>query len=144
MIVLIKVCFACFISSIGFGVIFNVKVKHLFCAGIIGALSGLTYQITYYCFCNEPIAYLFASIILSLCSEFFSKIYKCPALIFTACSLIPFVPGKYLYQMTAMLLIQNVNMFNLYFMKTLNTAISLVFGILITLTLIKTIKSHKK
>ena len=82
-----------FFSSLGFGILFNIKGKKLFYAGIGG---GLSWFISMYCESlgfNTTSSFFITSIIFSIYSEIMARILKTPVTTLIICALIPLVPG---------------------------------------------------
>ena len=86
-----------FFSSLGFGILFNIKGKKLFYAGIGG---GLSWFISMYCESlgfNTTSSFFITSIIFSIYSEIMARILKTPVTTLIICALIPLVPGGGMY-----------------------------------------------
>lgn len=86
-------CFYCFIISVGFGIIFNVKGKDIFFGGIGSGLGWLFYLICYRIFGSIVGGYFLATVAATLYSEYMAVYRKKPSTIFLIPSIIPFVPG---------------------------------------------------
>ena len=81
-----------FFSSLGFGIIFNIKGKNLFfsslCLGWFVYLFSSSFMST-----NESFNYFLAAIFIALFSEISARVLKAPVLVFLVCGIIPLVPG---------------------------------------------------
>lgn len=55
-ILFIKMGLSAFLASLGFGLLFNIKGKNLFLAGLVGGVGGVCYKISLYYGCNEILA----------------------------------------------------------------------------------------
>lgn len=86
-------CFYCFVISVGFCVIFNVKGKDTFYGGIGSAFGWFLYLICYRRFGSIVGGYFLATVATTLYSEFMAVFRKKPSTIFLIPSIIPFVPG---------------------------------------------------
>ncbi len=86
-------CFYCFIISVGFCVIFNVKGRDIYYGGVGSALGWLLYLICYRRFGSIVGGYFFATVATTLYSEYMAVYRKKPSTIFLIPSIIPFVPG---------------------------------------------------
>ena len=47
-ILFIKMGLSAFLASLGFGLLFNIKGKNLFLAGLVGGVGGVCYKISLY------------------------------------------------------------------------------------------------
>lgn len=86
-----------FIVSMGFGILFNVRDKNLFFAGLGGAIGWFFYLITMQNSNSAMLAIFVGSIAISVCAEIFSRVLKNPVTLFLICALIPLVPGSGMY-----------------------------------------------
>lgn len=89
--------FSAFLASLGFGVIFNVKGRHLLVAALCGGIGGFTYALALTFNTSETISLMIGSICLSLASELAARRMKSPVTTFLVCALIPLVPGGGMY-----------------------------------------------
>lgn len=86
-----------FIVSMGFGILFNVRDKNLFFAGLGGTIGWFFYMITMEHTSSAMLAIFIGSIAISACAEIFSRVLKNPVTLFLICALIPLVPGSGMY-----------------------------------------------
>ncbi|MDC4248958.1 MULTISPECIES: threonine/serine exporter family protein [Bacillota] len=83
-----------FFSSLGFGLLFNIKGKNLIFSSLCGCLGWFIYLFSSnFISKSENFNYFLASIFISLFSEVLTKILKSPLLVFLLCGIIPLVPG---------------------------------------------------
>ncbi len=87
------------LACAGFGVLFNVRGKSLYAAAFIGGIGGLVYELCLVEHWSNPMANFMAATVLSLLAEFFARKLKNTVTAFTACALIPLVPGGTAYEM---------------------------------------------
>lgn len=87
------------LASVGFGVLFNVRGKSLWLAGITGGVGGFVYELALIAGWPDSIANFAASIALCTLAEIFARYDHATVTTFTACALIPLVPGGTAYQM---------------------------------------------
>lgn len=87
------------LATLGFGVLFNVRSKQLYAAGFTGGLAGLVYRLCLYFNWTDPLSNFMAAIVLSICSEIFARLLKTTVSTYSACGLIPLVPGGTAYKM---------------------------------------------
>lgn len=87
------------LASIGFGVLFNVRGKSLYLAGLTGGIGGVIYKFCLGLGWQDPMANFAAAVTLSIFGEIFARRMKTTVTTFTACALIPLVPGGTAYEM---------------------------------------------
>ena len=118
-----------FTATVGFGVLFNIKGKKLYLAGIGGMLGGVIYS---FCKMNEfpeALSLFYAGVGFALYSEIFARICHTPVTTFIICALIPLVPGKGMYETG---------------LDTLIYAGALALGIILVSTLMRFFRHHQK
>lgn len=91
--------FFSYIATIAFAVLFNAPKKTLAPAGLIGAVGWAVYLFMRdFLGYSSPLSIFCATVVLSLMSELFARIYKQPVTVFTIPGIIPLVPGLPIYQ----------------------------------------------
>lgn len=85
------------LASLGFAVLFNIRGDKLISASLIGAIGGLTYYLVLEFDSSQTLALFIASVVISVLSEVFARLLKCPVTTFLICALIPLVPGGGMY-----------------------------------------------
>lgn len=86
-----------FISTLGFGILFNVRNNNLIFSAIGGALGWFFYSLLLKYNQSAMTAIFIASIVISIYSEIMSRVLKNPVTLFLICALIPLVPGSGMY-----------------------------------------------
>lgn len=86
-----------FISTVGFGIIFNVPKKELVRCGIVGTVSWMIYYSLYMHHMSVVIATGVAAFAVAIISQVFAIKYRVPVIIFIAGGIIPLVPGGVAY-----------------------------------------------
>lgn len=86
-----------FISTVGFGIIFNVPRKELIRCGMVGSVSWMIYYTLYIHQISVVIATGVASFAVAIISQIFAIKYRQPVIIFIAGGIIPLVPGGVAY-----------------------------------------------
>ena len=95
---LISICFS-YIATTAFAVLFNAPKKTLIPAGLIGAAGWAVYLLMRdYLNYSSPLSIFCGTVVLSLMSELFARIYKQPVTIFAIPGIVPLVPGLPIYQ----------------------------------------------
>lgn len=85
------------LASLGFALLFNIRGDKLVSAAMIGGFGGLAYYLSLDYYHSTVTALFIASIVISILSEIFARIQKCPVTTFLLCALIPLVPGGGMY-----------------------------------------------
>lgn len=135
--------FYAFISSLGFGILFNVRGKNLIIASIGGGFGWLFYTLTFNSLQSEIVALFVASIAISVYSEIFARVMKNPVTIFLICALIPLVPGGGMYRTTFEAVLGNINESIVQGIQTLFNAASIAVGIILVSTISKIMNKLK-
>lgn len=133
-----------FMATLGFGIVFNLKGKHLIFAALGGSLTWF-----FYIMCTDLsfsiIASLFAaSIFGGIYSEILARILKTPVTVFVICAIIPLVPGSGMYYTMLESIRGNVYGSLSSFLNTLSSAGAIAIGILLVSSIMKIINSIKK
>ncbi|GAB6170455.1 threonine/serine exporter family protein [Clostridium carnis] len=133
-----------FFSSLGFGILFNIKGKKLFFAALGG---GIGWFISLYCSklgLSTSASFFIASVVFSIYSEIFARVLKTPVTTLVICALIPLVPGGGMYYTMYEAVTGNI-------MKSLETGIttlanagSLAVGIIFVSTITRLFVSAKR
>lgn len=89
--------FYAFMSTLGFGIIFNVRGKNLFYASIAGGLGWFVYIELVRAGYSDVISLFLGTIALSIASEICARLFKNPVTVYLICALIPLVPGSGMY-----------------------------------------------
>ncbi len=89
--------FYAFLSSLGFGIIFNIRGKNLIIASVGGGLGWFTYLLSGRLQPSIVFSLFLASMVVSIYSEIMARIYKNPVTMFIICAIIPLVPGGGMY-----------------------------------------------
>ena len=88
-----------YIATTAFAVLFNAPRKTLIPAGLIGAAGWTVYLLMRdYLSYSSPLSIFCGTVVLSLMSELFARIYKQPVTIFAIPGIVPLVPGLPIYQ----------------------------------------------
>jgi len=139
------------ISTIGFAIIFKLRVKHI----PLAAIDGLIACVVYFCcleFISDDlfIANMLASFATAGFAEICARIGKAPATIFLLPGCIALVPGGSLYNAMRSLLIKDYDEFGAQLLTTGKVAIAIGGGIIAVsiiryfLNQIKCNKNNKK
>ena len=124
-------CIYSFLASYLFGIIFNIKGRKVFYAGLGGGISQTAYVLLSFVFVSEIAQYFYATIITAVYSEIIARIEKSPATIFLVPSIIPLVPGAMMYYSMEKCINGDISAFTNQLLKTLGVAGALAMGLLI-------------
>lgn len=133
-----------FFSSLGFGILFNIKGNKLFYAGIGG---GLSWFVSIYCETlglNTTSSFFIASIVFSIYSEIMARILKTPVTTLIICALIPLVPGGGMYYTMYEAINGNIMKSIELGMNTISSAGSLALGIIFVSSLTRLLMRAKR
>ncbi len=124
------------LGSLGFALIFRVRGKLLIFAFLGGLLSWGTYCIAGSFVNHEALQYLIATIILTLYSEAFARILRCPSTILLVTGWIPLIPGGSLYYSISALVQSDMALFVDRILHTFLLMIAMSAGMLIAMTIV--------
>ncbi len=85
-------------SSLCFGVLFQVRGRNLICAAVAGCVCWFSYGMTKHLMGAELVACFAAGAATTLYAEGFARILRAPAIVFLAVGIIPLVPGGGIYR----------------------------------------------
>ncbi len=119
------------ISTIGFAIIFRLRVKHIPLAALDGLVACVVYFVCLEFISDDLfIANMLASFAAAGCAEIFARIGKAPSTIFLLPGCIALVPGGTLYQAMRNLLIKDYDEFGAQLLITGKVAIAIGGGII--------------
>lgn len=95
------------ITTIGFGIMFNIRNRNLVHTGIAGGISWAIYLLGKNYNLSDGINYFLATLCLSLYSEIIARRLKTPVTTIIIAALIPLAPGGGIYYMMYNLLNKN-------------------------------------
>lgn len=130
-------CFYCFVISVGFCIIYNVRGKDMFYGGFGSALGWAFYLSCYERFGSIVGGYFLATIVTTLYSEFLAVHRKKPATIFLIPSIIPFVPGGFVFRAMSAWLNGDQNDLLVYGRYAITVAGAIALGIILGITIVR-------
>ncbi|WP_078411680.1 threonine/serine exporter family protein [Priestia abyssalis] len=86
-----------FISTAAFGILFNAPRESLLKCGFAGMVGWGIYMLLVTYHVDVVVATLIASVFVAVISQFFSKLYRTPIIVFNVGGIIPLVPGGLAY-----------------------------------------------
>ena len=120
--------FMSFFAAFGFGIIFNIKGKNLFFAGLNGMIGGIVYSLIKENG-NIFLAQFIASLVITLFSISLARLLKAPLTTFLIAALIPLVPGGGMYQTMLSIVNKDLDTALMTGLDTLGEACAIVMGI---------------
>lgn len=136
--------FYAFLSSLGFGILFNIRGKNLIIASLGGGLAWLTYLISGRLQPSIIFSLFLASMVGSIYCEIMARIYKNPVTMFIICTIIPLVPGGGMYYATLEAVKGNLNVALTKGVETLFSAGAIAVGIVFVSSISTVLKKIKK
>jgi len=129
--------FGAALGSLGFAILFNIRGDKLFTAAIIGGAGGLVYDLVLKLDYSVVVSLFFASVVISVLSEVFARVSKCPVTTFLVCALIPLVPGGGMYYTMLEIVQDNLNGALVRGIDTVAQACSIAVGCILVSSLMK-------
>jgi uncharacterized membrane protein YjjB (DUF3815 family) len=90
--------FFALVTTIGFGILFNIKGRKLYYCGLGGGLSWLVFLFCQKIGASTLLAIFVAASVSAAYGEILSRITRAPATTFVICAIIPLVPGLGMYK----------------------------------------------
>lgn len=136
--------FFAFMSTLAFGIMFNIRGKKLVIASLGGAITWFSYSIFTNLQSAEVTSLFAASVCGAVFSEIMARVIKTPVTTFIICAIIPLVPGSGMYYTMLEVIRGNTNKsLNLGF-ETLIKAGAIALGIIFVSTIAKILINLKK
>ena len=134
-IFLVGIC--SFLASFAFGIIFNIRSKRLLYAGFGGLLTGLTNLILNNYIKEDLIVYFIATIIGTIYAEILARFQKAPTTVYLYPTLVPLVPGTYIYYTMSLLVIKEYSQGTIMGFYALGIAGAEAIAVLISSSIIR-------
>lgn len=132
---MIKVIIGSFLTTVSFGILFNVRGKKVIYAGLIGICAGTTLYGVQKLGVNLIVAQFFAAFVLSGLAELFARKVKTPVTTFIVCALIPLVPGGGMYLAMKALMESDLEKSNQILMSVLAQSGAIALGMVVVSTI---------
>ena len=137
-------CLYSFIASLAFGIQFDIRFKHIAAAAIGGIISQLIFSVTELTESSELMGYFIASCAISLYAEILARRLKVPVNMYLVISIIPLVPGGYIYQAMITLIGGNTAEFMDRCANTFAIAGSIAMGVFAVSSLVRLVRTMAK
>ncbi len=121
-----------FIGTFFFGILFNMRGKHLLIASLGGFLSSLIFVVLGNFAISEPIIFFIVATLISFYAEVMARKLRTPATSIATVALIPLIPGSSLYHTMASAFEGDFELFLNKAVYTVKLAFALALGIIIT------------
>lgn len=133
-----------FITSLCFAIIYNIKGKNVFIAGMGGGISWFVYLIVHNLYNSNILSLFLGAIAASIYSEIMARLRKAPVTTFIICGIIPLVPGNGMYYTMYETILGNTTKATIYGIQTLGAAGSIAIAIAMVSSLSKLLFLKKK
>lgn len=114
--------FGVFVSIFAFSVYLETPKKHIFKAGLVGAIGGFVYLITFQISESDVAASFFSALAVAFVSHVFARVFKTPVTLFLVAGILPTVPGAGMYRTVHHILVKDEAMAAYYMIQTLEIA----------------------
>lgn len=118
-----------FFAILAFGIVQEIPKKHLWCAGIVGAVGWLAYLLSEASGKSVIVSTFLSVFCISLISHVFARIFKAPVTVFLVPGILPTVPGAGMYRIVYYVLEGDRAMSGYYLTTTLETAGAIAIAI---------------
>lgn len=132
------------LSSLCFGVLFQVRGRNLICAAVAGGVCWFGYGITRHVIQAELLAYFVAAAATTLYAEIFARLLRAPAIVFLAVGIIPLVPGGGIYRTMLLSIRGTPDEALAECIKTIQIAGAMAVGIVIISSIVRTFWNKNK
>lgn len=133
-----------FLGTLGFTFIFNVPLRHIPTASIIGGLGWVTYQIAVFYSSPISIACFLGACTVGLTSDIAARVFKDAATIFVIPGVLPLVPGAGTYNTMLAIVEGDLKLAASTGVQTLSMAGSIALGLLVVGTILQIIREAVK
>ncbi|CDD65933.1 putative uncharacterized protein [Firmicutes bacterium CAG:882] len=114
----------------GYSILFNIRRDKLPYASAGGSLAWIIYILASQTTTNAFITNMLAAAFATLYSEIFARIKKAPTTVFLIPSIMPMIPGGGLFYTMSAVINNNSELFEKYFITTIETALGISIGIM--------------
>lgn len=117
-------------STVSFAVLYDAPSKELLFSGLSGAVGWVVYlYLVNNWQCNRILAYVIATVILTLIARILAVLRRCPVTIYLLVSIFPLVPGTGIYYTSYYLITRQNRLFYSMGLMTFELAAAIAFGI---------------
>ena len=120
-----------FLGSLGFGIIFRMKLDRLFWGAFGGMLTWIVYLLAGNIANDIFTDFLLSAIFATIYAEVLARVKKAPATIFVLPAVVPLIPGSYLYYSVNYLMHSELDFFQESGIMTIKMALAIAVGMFI-------------
>ncbi|MEE1314748.1 MAG: threonine/serine exporter family protein [Faecalimonas sp.] len=120
-----------FLAIAAFAVMLETPKRYLWCAGAVGAAGWLVYMVSMQFGADEILATFFSTMIISVVSHIFARLFRAPVTVFLIAGILPTVPGAGMYRIVYYLLEGNKELALHYLILTLELAGVIALGVFV-------------
>lgn len=117
-----------FLGSLGFGLIFHLRNRHLVAAALGGMFIWIIYLIAVSAIDGIFFPTLIASAFSALYAEIMARVQKAPATLYLITAVVPLIPGGSLYHTMSCAVRGEWGQFSTYGMDTIQYALGIAIG----------------
>lgn len=117
-----------FLGALGYGLMFRLRLRHLFCAALGGFLTWGVYLVTDFLMEGIFFPSLIASAFAALFAEVMARIRKAPVTLFLIISVVPMIPGGSLYYTMSYAVQKQWQETRVYASQTIQYALGIALG----------------
>lgn len=132
------------LGTVGFGILFNIDMRHMPYAAVGGVLAQAIYMTVAYFAGSALASCLAASAAVTIYSEICAKKRRTPATVFLLPSLIPLVPGGYLYYTMSSLIAEDYVASASFAMQTASVMLGISGGVMAASLAVYAVRNSKK
>lgn len=132
------------IGSLGFGIIFKMKRRHLPAACLGGGATWIVYLLCMHFHMGLFAANLVATLFATTYAEILRRICKTPRTVFVIPSVVPLIPGSSLYYAMAAIVASNTERAEFYGVQTGTVSGAIAFGLLLFTALYNIFRTVQK
>lgn len=118
------------IGTLGFVIVFGVKLKHMPVSVLCGIVGTVVYLLCTECGFHEFVSNTIAAFVVTIYSEIAARILRSPALVFQMPGVIVLVPGKNLYYTMSSLIASDFAAAGNYAVITLQVSAGIADGLI--------------
>ncbi|MGL4740547.1 MAG: threonine/serine exporter family protein [Sarcina sp.] len=134
---------ACFVATLAFAIIFNIRGRFLIWAAIGGAISWYFYKIILFYSDSNTLSMFGSAVVFSSYAEILARKLKTPVTTLVVCGLIPLVPGSGMYYTMSSAVQGDIAQTWALAISTFASAGSLALGVIFTSTITRMIINFK-
>ena len=136
-------CVFSVLACYGFVIIFNIHGTGKLLCALGGGITWAAYCVTIFLGGYEMLGYFVATVVAAVFAEIMARVRKYPAISYLISSLLPLIPGAAIYYAAQEAFLGNASGFVTHSTKALSIAGVMAVGILLVVTLTKTLRHRK-